>query len=391
MISFEPLDPAHISDPYPTYQLLRSEQPSFWHEGLNSWVVSRYDDCEKVLRSTQAFARDWRRVGQSVDSDRISIQNLDPPDHTPLHTIFLAAVRAQDIDRLCRQTATRVHRRAVDAAAGDAIEVMSQFAVPFGLELMAEFLGVRMPTLDEFAETSEAVMRAMDGGLRPDAARAGEQARRALTTLVDGWFQDTGNLTGALGHVRKALQASGAVPIDPRFVRNTARVMFQGGYRTLVAAIGNLLHVIAGRPDVQRELQEMNSAELGRAIDEISRFDGPVQGTTRAAMADGEIEGSPIQAGQNVLCLLGSANRDEDRFERADRLILDRSQNRHMAYGWGAHACIASILARSALVETARAFLADQREIRIAGRPRRRDTATLRAWDHLPVRSIVRA
>ncbi|WP_198028886.1 cytochrome P450 [Actinoplanes sp. N902-109] len=352
---------------------------------MNSWVFSRYADCEFILRTFSIFARDWRRVGQQVPPDRISIQNVDPPEHAGLHRLFMGSIRSQNVDELARKAAE-------DIVAGIPptipSEAMGALAVPFALRLMTDFLGVRAPGLSEFAAVSEAVMRAMDGGLRPAAAEAGIVARRELTELVDGWYREGGDPSRALGYIQRTLAEMAPGKLDPQFVRNTARVMFQGGYSTLVAAIGNFVHLITSRGELQEQLRTMPRAALLRAVDETLRYDGPVQGTTRVATRSVTVNGQVVAPGENALCLIAAANRDGDRFEHPDDLMLDRTENRHMAFGWGPHACIASGLARSALTELAAVLLADGRRVVAAGQPVRRDTATLRAMDRLPVRLL---
>jgi len=98
--TYDPLDPATLADPYPVLAQLRSTTPVSWNEGMRSWVLTRYDDCVAVLRDHQGFARDRRRVGATVPEPGLSVQSMDPPDQAPVRSLFMNALRAQDLDHI---------------------------------------------------------------------------------------------------------------------------------------------------------------------------------------------------------------------------------------------------------------------------------------------------
>ncbi|MFE9024555.1 cytochrome P450 [Streptomyces sp. NPDC007808] len=129
--------------------------------------------------------------------------------------------------------------------------------------------------------------------------------------------------------------------------------MFQGGYSTLAAAIGNAFDTLARHPDAQHALRAAPQLRA-TGVDELVRYDGPVQGTTRLAAADVTFGDITVRRGDAVTVLFQAANRDPDHFEHPDELLLDRSPNRHLSYGWGTHACLGTTVAQRVLLATRR-------------------------------------
>jgi cytochrome P450 len=165
-------------------------------------------------------------------------------------------------------------------------------------------------------------------------------------------------------------------------VKNTARVMFQGGYSTMAAAVGNAVAVLLDRPDALERMRD--AALLATGVDELVRFDGPVQGTTRVAVRACRIGGVDVAAGQKVVPLFAAANRDPDAFRGADRLVLERTPNRHLGYGWGPHACIGTTVAQAGLRALITALNEHPARLVAAGDGIRRRTATMRVYQTLP-------
>ncbi|WP_143531888.1 cytochrome P450 [Saccharothrix sp. ALI-22-I] len=376
---YDPLDPVTLENPYPVFAGLRDTTPVFWHEGLQSWCLTRYADCVAVLRDHERFARDRRRTGTAVPEPGLSVQSLDPPAQAGVRSLFMNALRAQDlvtIEGRAQRRLTEVFDRLADQAEFD---VMADIAAPLSVAVVSDLLGVDEPDIGSFASVSDAIMRSMDAGLDPETAEPGRKARQELNALVESWFRDS-ERPGLLSHVRQ--HSDSASDTDDLYVRNTARVMFQGGYSTMTAAIGNAVHTLLRHPDALGRMR--NGAVLRSGVDELVRYDGPVQGTSRVATSPTKIGEIAIRAGETVLTLFAAANHDPDQFPHPDRLLLDRSPNRHLGYGWGTHTCIGTVPAQAALRALVSGLLAHPAPLRAAGLPRRRRTATMRVFDVLP-------
>ncbi|WP_331720860.1 cytochrome P450 (plasmid) [Streptomyces sp. NBC_01241] len=377
---YDPLAAEILRDPYLVLAELRDRQPVFWHTGMGSWALTRYADSVRVLRDHASFARDPRRTGGTVPEPSLSVQTLDPPQQSHVRSLFMTALRAQDLTGV-ESRARRLLRERLDQLAGvGTFDVMAEIAVPLSVAVVADLLGVEPPPYEEFAAVSDAIMRSMDGGLNPALVEPGRIARQQLSDLVDSWFTASAR-PGLLAQVRKAAAPDSDAP-SRLYVKNTARVMFQGGYSTMAAAVGNAVHTLLAHPGALEQMRD--PALLATGVDELVRFDGPVQGTTRTAVYPCRIGGVDIKAGQKVVPLFAAANRDPDAFVRANELVLDRSPNPHLGYGWGPHACIGTTVAQAGLRALVAALNDHPARLAAAGDGVRRRTATMRVFDTLP-------
>ena len=377
---YEPLNQATLENPYPVFTGLRESTPVFWHEGMRSWCLTRYADCVTVLRDHERFARDRRRTGAAVPEPSLSVQSLDPPEQATVRSLFMNALHVQDlvaIEQRARRRLASIFDNLADRAEFD---VMRDVAAPLSVGVVSDLLGVEEPDIGSFAAVSDAIMRSMDAGLDPTTAEPGRIARQQLSALVESWFLNS-ERPGVLANVR---QHSGKASDSGLglYVRNTARVMFQGGYSTMTAAIGNVVHTLLRHPNVLERMRD--PAVLHTGVDELVRFDGPVQGTSRIATTSATIGDVTVRAGETVLTLFAAANHDPAEFPHPDRLSLDRSPNRHLGFGWGTHSCIGTVPAQAALRALVSSMLEHPTPLRKAGSPRRRRTATMRVFDVLP-------
>jgi cytochrome P450 len=333
-----------------------------------------------VLRDHERFARDRRRTGAAVPEPSLSLQSLDPPEQAVVRSLFMNALHAQDlvaIERRARRRLASVFGKLADRAEFD---VMVDVAAPLSVAVVSDLLGVEEPDIGSFAAVSDAIMRSMDAGLDPTTVEPGRIARQELSALVESWFRNS-EQPGLLAHVRQHSGQASDSDVE-LYVRNTARVMFQGGYSTMTAAIGNVVHTLLRYPDALERMRD--PAVLRTGVDELVRFDGPVQGTSRIATSPAKIGDISVRAGETVLTLFAAANHDPAEFPDPDRLSLGRSPNRHLGYGWGTHSCIGAVPAQTTLRALVSSLLEHPTPLREAGPPRRRRTATMRVFDVLP-------
>lgn len=289
------------------------------------------------------------------------------------------ALRAQNLDAIERRARQLLATRFSHLADAE-FNVMTDIAAPLSVAVISDLLGVDESDLSSFAAVSDAIMRSMDAGIDPAVAEPGRIARQELSALVESWFRTSGR-SGLLSHVRQHTKPGTDASLD-LYVRNTARVMFQGGYSTMVAAVGNVVHTLLRNPEALDRMRD--PAVLRTGVDELVRYDGPVQGTSRLATATAELGDVTIHAGETVLALFVAANHDPAQFPYPDRLMLDRSQGRHLGYGWGTHSCIGTVPAQMVLRALICSLLEHPAPLRAAGTAQRRRTATMRAFDVLP-------
>ncbi|MFE4519093.1 cytochrome P450 [Kitasatospora sp. NPDC056783] len=378
-IVYDPLDPAVLTDPYPLYAELRDQTPVFWNERMQSWVATRYDDCREVLRNHQTFARDRRRVNIDVPEFAQNLQSLDPPQHAPLRSLLMNAFRAQDLDAAAHRTHDKILGLFQDLSDLDEFDWIHEVAAPVALNLTAELFGVVEPDLKHYAALADAITRRMDAGLDPTVIEPGDEARKQLNTLADGWFAENSGRPGLMTTIKQLMDGA---TVPEHYIGNSIAAIFNASYGTVFAAAGNAVLTLLQHRGTLDRFRDRGVVDTG--VEELIRFDGPAQGTSRIAAERTVLGGQVIEAGRPVITLLAAANRDPAQFERPDELVLDRSPNRHLGFGWGPHACLGATFGHVAIKEIVLCLL-EAPSLRLTGTPVRRRTATVRSMDLLPV------
>lgn len=375
---YEPLSDECLWDPTERYAKLRSETPIFWHEQMKSWVLTRYDDCRRVLTDNDTFARDRRRVGRGVPEVEQNVQSLDPPRQSDVRRIFVSEFKDSDIEGSARAAGRLVDSILASMPCGHRFDFMRDVAAPAALTLTCELMGVSEPDLDRYMSISDAIARNMDGGLLPSTIPPGRAARAELAEMITEWERDA-EPTSLL---RRTLDRAGSVEVAEHYVRNTFSVMFNASFGTAYAIFGNVgLRFVQDKGELMKIGTEF---PIGPAVEELIRLEGPSQGTSRSAVVDTTIRGQHVAAGDTVLALVAAANRDPEVFIDPDRLDLSRSPNRHLAFGWGPHACLGIQFGKASISELVFA-LQSHSSLRLEGKPVRRSTATVRCMDSLLV------
>ena len=178
---FDPLSPQFIEDPYPTYHRMRTDDPVHWHEQLASWVLTRYDDCLRVIEDSAGFAADYRRVGIPAEPQTITVQTLDPPDQLPVRRLLTDAFRAQGIPALREDLHHFADRAVKDLLNHGGGDLVTDLAVPVTAYGIARILGGDLSRREDFQDASQAVVRSMMAGVAPETEHPGLVARARLS------------------------------------------------------------------------------------------------------------------------------------------------------------------------------------------------------------------
>lgn len=370
---FDPMSPDMLADPYPVYARLRREDPVHWHDGLAGWVLTRYEDCVRVLQDPATFGSDFRSVGEDAPDETLTLQTLDPPEHTALRQVVAAALRAVDptaLDTAVEEAADK-QLSLVDP---ERFDFITEFAEPVGIAAMCALVGI--PGLDDvpsFCAAQRDLIVSFDAGLAPQAKEPGLRARNQLNAMIEAMIERR-PATGVLSGVR--LDPSGPPRIQ---VVNALRGIFGAGYGSSSSMWGNAVLALAGAGLLDRPAAPALDAV---AFNELIRYDGAVQAESRAVNRDLELCGRRIRRGESVVTVLGAANRDPARFAAPDRLELTRRPNPHIGFGMGVHACIGGRIGLRIGVRVLK-LLADRYRLRLLEPPVRRPTATLRGLDRL--------
>jgi cytochrome P450 len=369
--------PEALRDPSSVYSGLHRDRPMFWHEGLQSWMVSRHDACRAVLRDSARFASDWRRIGGDLPPAAINIQSLDPPAHTPVRHLLLDAVRYVDDDAVVRELERQATGVLGALAQRSSFDVVTEFAEPVALSTTARLLGVPEPDLATFRPVADAITDGMDAGVWPQLAGPATAAKGELAALADGWLADTPP-TGIVGHLARRADTCG---IERSVLANTVRVALHAGFTSAAKLLSLGAWTLLSRPE---GLSRFTAADPTAATDELVRFTSPVRAVARVCLVDTPLAGTTVRAGEVVTLLLGAANRDPVRFPDPDALQLDRTPNPHLGFGFGAHACLGSWLATLQAQVCFGILAAQHPEAHTTGRPAFRRNLTLRGLRHLP-------
>ena len=349
---------AFRADTYATFARMREQDPVLCQPGIDGetsiWFVTRYDDAEAVLLDDERFVRDPRlalppeqlREGlpewvAHIDSNML---NRDGDDHRRLRRLVSKAFTPRMIERM-RPRIQEIADELIDrvSSAGE-MELVSTFAFPLPITVIAELLGVPVADRDRFREWSAAMVS-------PALAVAeADQADALLNAFVDylrALFAERRREPGE--DLVSALVAveDGGDTLSEEELSSMVALLIVAGHETTVSLIGNAMLALLTHPDQLAELERDRSL-LPRAVEELIRFDGPVERTlNRWATADVELRGQTIRRGELVIVVLGAADRDPERFEDPDALVLAAErETRQLGFGRGPHFCLGAPLAR---------------------------------------------
>jgi cytochrome P450 len=393
-ILFDPFLPEVIADPYPAYHRLRAADPVHLSP-LGLWLVSRYDDCVMVLRDQRFVREGFERAlapvyGNVAETDQLPRSMLfrDPPDHTRLRSLVNRAFTPRVVEGLRPRIEQIVDRLLDQVQDSGRMEVIADLAYPLPVTVISEMLGVPEGDRDTIRQWSADVARSLDAIGLPmptDLVARGRAGRRALgeyfrSLIPERRRRPRSDLLSQL----IAVEEQGDKLSEGELL-STCVLLYIAGHETTVNLIGNGLLALLRHPE---ELARVRGepALIPSAVEELLRYDGPVQRTARIAATDVEIDGRQIGKGAMVVVLLGAANRDPSQFPDPDRLDVARADNRHIAFGLGIHFCLGAPLARlEAQIAFATLLRRAPRLALAAGTPEWRDSQVLRGLKALPV------
>ena len=396
-LAFNPFLPEVHEDPYPLYHRLRAEDPVH-RSALGFWVLTRHADVLALLRDPR-MSRNPRRserlgvLRSSAEVDELlaseetapSMLFVDPPDHTRLRALVNKAFTPAAAQRLRPRVEAIVAGLLERVAGAGAMDVVEDLAYPLPVTVICELFGVPEADWDRFRDWSRELVRLLDPLVAPDALDRALQARRGLRGYLRGLVAERrGHPTGDLLTALIAAEDHGHQLSEAELV-SMCVLLLVAGHETTVNLIANGTLALLHHPKARAQLQA-DPGLIGSAVEELLRYDSPVQFTSRHALVDLEIGGCRVRAGETVIAVLGAANRDPAQFNDPDRLDLARRPNRHVAFGGGIHFCLGAPLARLEARIAIPALLARLPGLEPGPEPPvRRDTVTLRGLASLPV------
>ncbi|MEW2631754.1 cytochrome P450 [Streptomyces sp. NPDC048389] len=401
------------TDPYPAYAWLREHSPvhrTRLPSGVEAWLVTRYADARQALADQRlsknpahhaepAHAKGKTGIpGERKAELMTHLLNIDPPDHTRLRRLVSKAFtprrvaefapRVQELtDRLIDDIFEKQH----SADKGEA-DLIHEFAFPLPIYAICDMLGVPREDQDDFRDWAGMMIR-HGGGPRGGVARSVKKMRGYLAELIHRKRREPGDdlisgLIRASDHGEHLTENEAAA---------MAFILLFAGFETTVNLIGNGVYALLRHPGQRERLQASlaagESGLLATGVEELLRYDGPVElATWRFATEPLTLGGQRIAAGDPVLVVLAAADRDPERFDAPDTLDLSRTDNQHLGYGHGIHYCLGAPLARLEGQTALATLLRRMPDLRLAGDPddlRWRGGLIMRGLRTLPVEFTV--
>ena len=353
---FQLLYPEVLANPYPLYRKLRTEDPVHWDPFLHTWVVTRYADVVTVLQHFSASRTPPPERLSAIGLDGLTpiaevlvrqMLFLDGRAHSRIRNLASAAFTPRRVEAL------RPHIQDITDGLLDAVQekgemdVIADLADPLPAIVTTEMLGLPVPDWPQLTSWATDFAEAL-GNLQHNPDRA-SRVIKSVSDMCD-YFRNAveehrahrgDDLVCALLHARQ--EDGDALTLD-EVVANCIMLM-TGGQETTTNLIGNGLLALLREPE-QWELFKSQPKLIPSAIEELLRYESPIQYTSRLAPSDLELGGKAIAKGQAVIAVIGAGNRDPERFADPDRLDITREDNRHLAFAWGPHFCFGAPLAR---------------------------------------------
>jgi len=357
---------AFTVDPYPTYRRLRDEDPVHWVERTQHWLITRYDDVNMLfprheLLSNFGFQRSYfsqldpgvRRLVPLLEarSNTPSVLTTDPPEHTRLRRAIQEAFSSTTLDRLEQIIRANVDRLLNAAcSAGPQFDFMAALAYPLPALVLADLLGIPPRDHARMQGWSTSLLMFIS---RPDpTAEVTAAAAVAAEASFADWFAYLEALVASrrdepLNDLATVLVSFGDA--DERLTTTeliSNFVLFMGaGHETTTGLLANGLHALLAHPEQLADLRAERSL-IPAAVEEMLRWETPVQRLRRAVARDFELGGKTLRRGDSVELTPGAANRDPRRFQEPDRFDIHRVDARHVSFGKGIHFCVGAGLGR---------------------------------------------
>lgn len=390
MINFS--DPAFVENPYPALKELRQIGKPVWHEEVGMFLAARHVDANAVLR-TKTLGRifspkepesQWNEFNW-LHSD--SLLDSEPPKHTRLRSLVGKAFSRSRIEAL-RPEVERIANLLLDEAenklsSSGHFDLIADYAEPLPVKVIATLLG--FPDEDEhlLRPWSQSIVKMYEVNPSLESQTEAQQAAHEFAEYVRYLMnkrkaQPSSDLISELATVEEAGEKLNAQELIA-----TCVLLLNAGHEASVNGFGNGMVATFEREDQLELLRTNPRAIADTAIEEFLRFDAPLHLFERTATADTEIGGVTVKTGQKIASLLGSANRDETVFDRADELDLTREQNPHIGFGAGIHFCLGAPLSRIEMSVSLPLLFERFPDLSLKESPKRRPTFVLRGYESI--------
>ncbi|WP_332663813.1 cytochrome P450 [Aeromicrobium sp.] len=395
-VQLDPGNPDFLHDPYPVLAALRATGPVLWHEPMGMWLATTHESVSQVLRN-RAFGRIWTDWEPAAEMEpfnalhRNQMMENEPPAHTRLRRLVAGAFGRGHVERM----RSRIQDLATEMVDGlfepgdhgrspQTVDILSQYAEPMPVYVIADLLGVSRDDHARLRSWSQAIVHMYEPHVSAETRAKAIEASTEFSEYVRAVVADRrSNLGEDLISDLITERGRGSKLTDDELVASVV-LLLNAGHEASVNVFGNGIHALLSHRD---QLARVTSGEvpIDIALEELIRFDAPLQLFERTATKDVKVCGETIKAGQKIACLMGSANRDADAFPDADTFDVGRDPNPHVGFGMGLHFCLGAPLARLELQISLKALLDRFPDLALAGEAPRRPTWVLRGFERIDV------
>ena len=394
VIDLDLTSPEVVADPYPHFAKAREIAPVQWHDGLGMWLTFSHAAADAVLR-TRTLGRLWapRWPDERMPFfDLIHIHSLlenEPPTHTRLRRLVAGAFARGHVERLRPRIAELADRLAdgvADAGSdGSQVDLIRHYAEPLPVQVIAELLGVPESDWHLLRPWSNAIVKMYEYAVSGEQRMAAETAAREFVEYLRSLVAERRHAPGEdlVSSLIAETDAEGGRLTEDELV-TTCTLLLNAGHEATVNVVGNGVTALLNHPNQLAALRA-DPDLVPTAVEELIRYDSPLQLFERTALADSVIADVTVSAGTKIAALLGAANRDPSAFDDPDRFDVSRDPNPHIGFGAGIHFCVGAPLARVELQSSLATLLRRFPSITLAAQPERRPEFVIRGVRSLPV------
>jgi cytochrome P450 len=392
MIDFT--DPQFVADPYPALKELRNAPGPVWHEEMQMFLAARHSDANDVFRN-KSLGRIFKEKTPDFEWEIFnwlhadSILDSEPPKHTRLRSLVAKAFNRQKIEGM-RPAVERITVQLLDAIDeklkdGKSFDLIADYAEPLPVKIIADLLGFPESEEHLLRPWSQAIVKMYEVNPSVQYQTEAKQAAAEFADYVRDLAISRKKTPGADLISDLASVEENGEKLNMHELVATCVLLLNAGHEASVNAFGNGMVAALQRPDQVKLLRESARQITDTALEEFMRFDAPLHLFERTATADTEIGGVPIQEGQKIAALIGSANRDESVFSAPETMDLTRDPNPHIGFGAGIHFCLGAPLARLEMSVSLPALWEKYPTMQLASEPVRRPTFVLRGYESVAI------
>ena len=338
-----PKELLNAESPYEWYKKMRENSPIYYDEDRQTWDIFLYDDIQKILSDYKTFSS---RTGGGERP--VSILGMDPPQHKLYRSIVSQAFTLKEIEKMA-PAIEKITDELLDKRVGkEDMDIIQDLAYPLPVIVISQMLGVPAKDRELFKKWSDALVADVDVAAGQTPSELMEEKQRISVELYE-YFETVisvrekhpqSDLITALLNAR-----IGEESLDRQDLLTFCLLLLVAGNETTTNLIGNAMVTFLERPDIMESLKsDLNL--LPFAIEEVLRFRSPIQSLGRVVAMDTDFQGHQMKQGDRLVVWLGSANRDEQKFDQADQFMINRQPNPHVGFGHGIHLCLGAPLAR---------------------------------------------